>query len=70
LFANLVPQIKTLTLRPANGSQDEYATAMQKTAADKTLQASHMTVAQFDKKRLCERWLDALFMVLYEVRLA
>ena len=27
--------------------------------------SSQLTVAMFDDKRLCERWLDSLFMVLY-----
>jgi hypothetical protein len=28
---------------------------------------SQLTVSMFDNKRLCERWLDTMFMVLYEV---
>ena len=29
--------------------------------------SSQLTVSMFENKRLCERWLDNLFMVLYEV---
>lgn len=29
--------------------------------------SSQLTVSMFDKKRLCERWLDNLFLILFEV---
>jgi hypothetical protein len=46
----------------------QQAAAGEEDGAERTQEPIHTDGFSFSNKRLCERWLDNLFMVLYEVR--
>ena len=60
----------TSTITPeavhAGSDNPEAAEAATSSAAAATPDPAHTTYTSFKHKRLCERWLDNLFMVLYE----
>ena len=51
-----------------SGDADTLAT-LPETKKEAIARADSKTAGEFSSKRLCERWLDNLFMVLYEVRM-
>lgn len=45
---------------------DRNSRISQKKSKDAVHGSSKLTISMFDQKRLCERWLDHLFMILYD----
>jgi hypothetical protein len=62
------PPIRPVSIADANGNDDEPASAVPTIQnVNESSPAPVQEPFSFSNKRLCERWLDNLFMVLYEV---